>query len=57
MSEFPRDPKIIADLFLKKVLARMEANREATRLLSKAMPHIVNEAARPANSAAKAAKA
>jgi len=35
VSEFPRAPKTIADLFLKKVLARMEANREATKLLKK----------------------
>ncbi len=33
------------DLFLKKVLDRMAANREATKLLGKVMPHIVNEAA------------
>ncbi len=33
------------DMFLKKVLARMAANREATKLLSKVMPHIANEAA------------
>jgi hypothetical protein len=32
MSEL-RDPKATGDLFLKKVLARMEANREANRLL------------------------
>jgi predicted RNA polymerase sigma factor len=47
-SEKLRDPKAVADLFLKKVLTRLEANRESWKL-AESLAHLVNPAALPAN--------
>jgi hypothetical protein len=50
MSQEPStSPRSRAELFLKKVLARMNANREANKLLL-AFPPIVNQAALSADS-------
>jgi len=41
VSKFSSDPKSLADLFLKKVLARMDANREASKLAND-LAHVCN---------------